>query len=85
MIQPEWYNGLVAFFLPVLIEYLKNQSWKRIYKFIFAFVITLIISILSVFLQGKLDFMNIFDTLVLIFSISQFVYNTFWKSIFEKD
>ncbi|HQL66836.1 MAG TPA: hypothetical protein PK151_04735 [Caldisericia bacterium] len=87
MINPEWLNSFLGFFMPVLVNYIINKNFSREIKTIIAIITSLLIGFLSTYLQGLfcLSLENFFNTFIQIFTISQIAYNLFWKTIFIRE
>ncbi|NLI56007.1 hypothetical protein GX420_03350 [bacterium] len=87
MINPEWLNCFLGFFMPVLVNYIINKNFSREIKTILAIITSLLIGFLSTYLQGLfcLSLENFFNTFIQIFIISQIAYNLFWKTIFIRE
>lgn len=85
IIQPEWLNGIIGFFIPILIQYLKKSNWKRKYKFLVALGSCLIVGLMSSYLTGNFNGKDIFKAIAYIVSISQATYELFWKQLLEGD
>jgi len=84
LIEPEWFNSFLGFLMPVVVNFLINQNWKREIKTLIAIIISLFIGIVSTKLQGILFLnpQNLFYTFIEIFTTSQIAYNLFWKTLF---
>ncbi|HOC53321.1 MAG TPA: hypothetical protein PKJ39_06315, partial [Caldisericia bacterium] len=76
MINPEWLNSFLGFFMPVLVNYIINKNFSREIKTIIAIITSLLIGFLSTYLQGLfcLSLENFFNTFIQIFTISQIAY-----------
>lgn len=83
MIQPEWLNALLGFFMPILVQWIKNKRWSRQAKTIVALTTSILIGIVSVLVTGQFSYENILQSIAVVFSVGQLAYNLFWKSIFE--
>lgn len=84
MIKPEWFNTFLGFIMPIIVNFLVNQNWRREIKTLVSILTSLLIGLISVKLQGLflLNPQNFFYTFIEIFSISQIAYNLFWKNLF---
>jgi len=84
MIKPEWFNTFLGFIMPIVVNFLTMRKWRREIKTLVSILISLLIGLISVKLQGLflLNPQNLFYTFIEIFSISQIAYNLFWKNLF---
>jgi len=82
-IQPEWLNGAIGFFIPILIEWLKKKNWSRFYKFLLALASCVVAGFLSCYFMGRFDVKDIPASIIFIFGVAQITYETFWKELFE--
>lgn len=83
IIEPNWLNAAVGFLIPILIEKIKKDNWKRQYKFLAAIGSCLVIGLMSSYLTGNFTLKDIFTSLIYIFSISEATYQLFWKQLLE--
>jgi hypothetical protein len=85
LIEPEWFNSILGFFMPILVNYLTMKNWKREIKTLIAILISLLIGLISTYLQGLFNLKegNFFYTFMEIFTTSQIAYNLFWKGLFN--
>ncbi|MEM5777425.1 MAG: hypothetical protein QXJ06_03170 [Candidatus Aenigmatarchaeota archaeon] len=85
-IKPLWFNSFLGFFMPLLVKYFINRNYSREIKTLIALLFSLLVGIVSLYLQGELflNTQNFEKTLFEIFTISQISYNLFWKDYFEK-
>lgn len=81
-----WINGLVAFFLPLLISFLKRAEWNQQLKKTFALIISVIAGIVTVGVGAgwTLDPFGDFLKLALasvtqIWVVAQVAYLSFWE------
>lgn len=72
--------------MPLLVKYFLNRNYSRETKTLIALLFSLLVGIVSLYLQGELflNTQNFEKTLFEIFTISQISYNLFWKDYFEK-
>ena len=84
MIEPAWFNTFLGFIMPIVVNFLTMRKWRREIKTLVSILISLLIGLISVKLQGLflLNPQNLFYTFIEIFSISQIAYNLFWKNLF---
>ncbi len=84
MIKPAWLNTFLGFIMPIVVNFLTMRNWRREIKTLVSILISLLIGLISVKLQGLflLNPQNLFYTFIEIFSISQIAYNLFWKNLF---
>ena len=84
MIEPAWFNTFLGFIMPIGVNFLTMRKWRREIKTLVSILISLLIGLISVKLQGLflLNPQNLFYTFIEIFSISQIAYNLFWKNLF---
>lgn len=75
------WNGLVGFFLPLLIAVVVKMTWPGSVKAITAFVISLIAAAGTTYFQGQFDPTNLTLSFLIIFSLAVTIYKMFWKEL----
>ncbi len=81
-----WVNGLVAFFLPLVISFFKKQSWSPQATRVFALVISGVVGVVTVGSNSGWDFAStseffklIIGSITEIWVVAQVAYLSFWK------
>lgn len=79
MIDIIQWSSLVAIIIPLATGILVKQTWSSTIKGIVAFTLCVILTVVSLLLQNKLDFTNAITTLATIMAISQVAYSMLLK------
>ncbi len=86
MVDLIWVNGVLAFFLPLVISFLKNQSWSPQVTRVFALVISAVVGVVTVGASSMWEFNATSDFFKLIITsiteiwvVAQVAYLSFWK------
>jgi hypothetical protein len=82
-IAPGWLDGLIGFVMPVFIRLIAKAEFPKLVKFGIAVVSCVAVGTISAIATGHLQLGQWFATISYIFSVSQVVWNLFWKPIFN--
>ena len=83
-IQPEWYAGALGFIMPIIVNWVIKMHWTRRRKSVVAIITSIIAGFFSAWLSGNFTPDGILKDIALIFTISQVVYDQFWKDVLNK-
>lgn len=67
--------------IPITILWLKRLSWPSYYKFGLAVALSVVLASLTAYLEGKFTTTSLLTNFMTIFTISQGVYQTFFKAL----
>lgn len=67
--------------IPIVILWLKRLSWPSHYKFGLAVALSVVLATLTAYIEGKLTTPSLIENFLTIFTISQGVYQTFFKAL----
>lgn len=81
---PQWYVWVIGILVPIVVQLLTSKDWARWKKSLVAFAVVVIAGFGAVWAEGKLDFTNVLATIGIIFTISQLLYDQYFKNLFNK-
>ena len=81
---PQWYVWAIGILMPIIVQLLTGKNWKRWQKSRIAFGVAVLAGVGAVWAEGKLDFANILATIGVIFTVSQLLYDQYFKNLFNK-
>jgi len=81
---PQWYIFVIGIVMPFIVEFLKRSSWTRPRKAAFALFCSVVAGLIATWITGQLNWANLLVTMTAIFTVSQMLYDTWFKSLFNK-
>lgn len=75
------YVLLTGTLIPLVILWLQRLQWKGIYKFMLAVALSVIAGTLSAYINGDLHSNGMISDFLAIFTVSQTIYQTFFKTL----
>jgi hypothetical protein len=81
---PQWYVWAIGILMPIVVQLLTGKNWVRWKKSLVAFGVAVLAGFGAVWAEGKLDLTNILATISIIFTISQLLYDQYFKNLFNK-
>ena len=84
-IMPPWYAFVISIVIPAIVYLLTNKGhMPRQIKSLIALAVSVAVALGAVWAQGKLDWSHALTTIGAVFTISQLLYDQYFKSLFEK-
>ena len=81
---PQWYVWATGILLPIVVQILTKKNWERWKKSLVAFGVSILAGFLATWASGKLDFSNLLASIGIIFTLSQVMYDQYFKNLFNK-
>ncbi|NIA04179.1 MAG: hypothetical protein GWP09_02405 [Nitrospiraceae bacterium] len=85
IIQPEWYAGLIGVLAPLIVHLIVIGGTSRRVKSLIALFISALIGFGSAYFSGQFDPATILKSIAAAFTISQIVYDQFFKDVLKKN
>ena len=84
-IQPEWYAGLIGVIAPIIDHWILKSGTSRRVKSLIALFLSAVIGFGSAYFSGQFDPETILKSIAAAFTVSQIVYDQFFKDILKKN
>jgi len=79
--EPAAIEGLIAFFVPLVVSLLKQTGWPQVANAIVAVVVYVVFGLLAVLVQGQtFDVNNIVPAVTIFTTVGTAAYVAFWRN-----